>query len=671
MKNNNKLIICLAFIVSMTCYAQEYKFGKVSKEELLETVYDKDSSANAVVLYEKKNIHFEYNKSNGFEVITEVFKRIKLYNKEGYENATEEIYLYKNNSDKERVSNLKGVTYSLTGGNVTETKLKKDGIFEEEFSENRDLVKFTMPSLQEGSVIEYKYKIISPFNYYIDRIYLQYNIPIKKISVKVETPEYFNFKKRTVGYLPINLKESNSNGEINFVSKYRSTGRTSSTSYSNSTVDYVINVNAVGNTNVPAFKKEPFDGNSDNYISSLVYELQSTKFPNSTVKNYSTTWEDVAKKIYSSSKFGGELKKVNYFKEDIDQLISGVSDPKKKAGLIYTFVKKKMVWNKKNRVYANGGVKKAYKEGTGNAAEINLMLMAMLKYAKVDTNPILVSTSDRLISLFPTLNGFNYVIARVKLPDGNILYLDATDKHGLPNILPNRVIQGAARIIAKNGTSQYLNLRPKKASANQYSMQYDIDDQGTVVGKLNMRHKDYLAHSFRVNNSEKDIESNTKRLQKRYEITEVNQYTQKGVKEYGKGVNERFSFSLDNQVEAIDGEMFFTPLLFLRDKENIFKSDERKYPIDFAFGYSNAYVVNIKIPEGYEIVEFPKSEKIKMPEGLGEFSFISSAGNGFLQLRITETINSPLILAEHYPVLKQFYNKLVEKENEQVVLKKI
>lgn len=676
MKKVKTIVLGIVLLCMTTGIAQEYKFGKVSKEELLEKTYDQDSSANAAVLYENKRVRFEYNEGQGFEVITEVFKRIKLYNKEGYENATEKIYLYKNNNDKEKVTGLKGLTFSLVNGKIIETKLKKDGIFEEEFSENRDLVKFTMPSLQEGSVIEYKYKIISPFNYYIDRIYLQRDIPIKKISVKVESPEYFNFKKRTVGYLPINLKESSSNGKINFVSKYRSGGGTLTTgpiktSYSNNIVDYIVNVNSVDNSNVPAFKKEPFDGNSDNYVSSLVYELQFTKFPNSTIKNFSTTWEAVAKKIYSSSRFGDELKKVNYFKEDVNQLISGVSDPKKKTMLIYSFVKKKMVWNKRKSVYVKDGVKKAYKEGTGNAAEINLMLMAMLDYAQIDTNPILVSTSDRLISLFPTLNGFNYVIARVKFPDGSIAYLDGTDKHGLPNILPKRVIQGTARIIAKNGTSQYLDLRPEKVSGNQYSVQYSVDSEGAVNGKLNMRHKDYLAHNFRVNYAEKDIETNVKRLQERYEIVEVKEYTQKGVKEYGKGVNERFSFSLDDQVETIEGEMFFAPLLFLRDKENIFKSDERKYPVDFAFGFSNSYMVNIKIPEGHEVVEFPKSEKIKMPEGIGEFSFISSAGEGTIQLRVIETINTPIILAEQYPILKEFYNKIVDKENEQIVLKKM
>ncbi|MEW7277179.1 transglutaminase [Aquimarina sp. 2201CG1-2-11] len=671
MKRLHKIIVGIVLFCSVVSTAQQYKYGKVSKEELLETSYQLDKTANAAVLYESKRVFFEYIENSGFVLITEVFKRVKLYNKEGYEYATDKISLYKSGSNDEEVSGLKGVTYSLIEGKIVETKLKKDGVFREEISEYRDQVKFTMPTLTEGSVIEYKYKIRSPFVSNIDPVQLQYEIPIKKIDVQVEMPEYFNFKKRTVGYLPINLSQTQKNGKINFVSKARSGGYNQSTSYSNSSIDYTTSVNTIKNSNVPAFKIEPYSGNIDNYISSVVYELQYTKFPNRAVKNYSTTWEDVTNTIYNSSKFGGELKKTNYFKEEIDPLIAGINDPKKRVALIYDFVKKKMSWNKRRGVRTQKGVKTAYKEQVGNVADINLMLLSMLTYAKLDANPVLVSTSDRIIPLFPTREGFNYIIVRVKFANGDIFYLDATDKYGSPNILPNRVIQGAARVIAANGTSQYLDLRPKAPSINQYMINYAIDNEGLINGKVNVRHKDYLAHSFRVRHGAKDNESNIKRLQKKYEIPELLEYELKGVNEIGKGVNERFGFELEDQVEMIENELFFSPLLFLKDSENVFKSDERKYPVDFGFGYSNSYMVTIKIPEGYEVAELPKSEKIKMPDGLGTFSFISSSSNGAIQLRVIETVSDPLVTAEDYPILKEFFNKLVTKENEQIVLKKI
>ena len=59
-------------------------------------------------------------------------------------------------------------------------------------------------------------------------------------------------------------------------------------------------------------------------------------------------------------------------------------------------------------------MRKAYKDKTGNVAEINLMLTAMLRYAGINANPVLVSTRSNGIALFPNRTAFNYVIAAVE-----------------------------------------------------------------------------------------------------------------------------------------------------------------------------------------------------------------------------------------------------------------
>lgn len=654
-----KITVVALLFISLNSWAQEYKFGKVSKKELLEKSYPSDSSANAAVLYENKKIRFDFNQQNGFQLVTEVFKRVKLYNKEGFDYATTEMLLYKHNGDKEKISNLKGVTYSLVNDEIVETKLKKDGIFKNEYSENRDQIKFTMPSLKEGSVIEYKYKITSPFVYSIDRIYLQRQIPIKNIEVQVSIPEYYSFKKMTTGYLPVNLQESTKRDFIVW------------SAVDNNRTDYGITVDKIKSTNIPAFKVEPYSGNITNYISSINYELSYVKYPNRPIDYRSTTWEDVSKTIYDSQNFGAELKKINYYKDDIDQLISGITVPLDKAIKIYDFVKQKMSWNKRRGVFVNNGVKKAYKENTGSISEINLMLTSMLTYAGINANPVICSTSDVAIPLFPTIDGFNYVITRIKLPDGGLIYLDASDKYGMPNILSKRIIKGMGRVIAQNGTSQMVDFRPETPSVMAYRIQCEIDDQGVAKGKMNVNYRDYLAHDFRVDNGAKDDQSRAQRFQKKYGISELEEYTVKGMKEYGKGISEKFNFTIEDQIEAIEGEIFFSPLLFLRDKENIFKSDDRKYPVDFGYGFSNKYMLNIKIPDGYTVVECPKASGFKLPDNLGKFSFRSNVVNGVIQVMVDETITAPVIPANYYPAIKEFYNQVIQKENEQIVLKKI
>lgn len=663
----------ILLFLSLSSIAQNYKFGKVSIEELEETQHPIDSTAKASILYENRRLKIEYNKNEGqFELITKVHKRIKLYDKDGFEHATEEVLLYKNGRNQEEVEGLKAITYTLEGGSIVETKLKKDGIFESEISDHYDQEKFTMPALKEGAVIEYKYTIISPFIVNIDRIYLQSTIPIKKLDVKLEVPEYYKYKKFTTGYLPIDLKYSSRNDKITFVNKTRTGTYTSSTSFSSNDVQFVMNVEHVVATDVPAFKKEPYCGNAENYISSLSYELASVEFPNRTVEERSRSWEDVVNTIYKDPSFGKELKKTDYFEEDLDALIGEESDPMKRIAKVYNFVKNKMTWNKRNAVIATKGVKAAYKEGVGNAAEINLMLIAMLDYAKINVNPVVLSTSDRIISLFPSLKGFNYVVARVKLANGTLFYLDATDPYGLPNILPDRVVRGYGRVIAKNGTSQAVSFRPTKPSFSRFNIMCELDAENAVLkGKFNVRRMDYSAHSFRVAHGAKDVKEKIESLQEKYGLSEVDGYEIKGIKKFGKGVDERLDFQLEDQLEVVDDEIFFSPLLFLRDKENIFKSENRKYPVDFAYAFGKSYMVNIKIPKGYEVVECPKSARLAMPDNMGKFSFTTNVGNGQIQVLVDESVTTSVIPAEKYGALKEFYNQIVAKENEQVVLKKI
>ncbi len=654
--------------------AQTYKFGKISKEELLETAYSLDSTANAAVLYEHKNVAVVHSDVKGFQLITEVHKRIKLYNKDGFEHASETLLLYKQGADEELVTTLKGATYTLVDGKIKATKLKKEGIFKNEFSENYNQHKFTMPALTEGAIIEYKYKIKSPFLGVIDRIYLQYEIPVKRMEVRVNTPEYYRYKKFSTGYLPINLKEFQVKDKLTYKTETRMDVETpggqmvKGKSYD---LDFMAQINEVVAVEVPAFKKEPYSGNIENYISSLMYELSSIQYPSEPIKNRATTWEAVTKTIYESSSFGKELKKEAYYKDDIDQLLTGVSNPQTKVQLIYDFVKKKMTWNKKSKVFTTLGVKKAYKEGVGNAAEINLMLTSMLNYAKIEANPVLASTSNRLWPLFPTLNGFNYVLTRIKMPNGAIGYLDATDKYGMINILPDRVVRGMGRVIAKNGTSQSVDFRPVKPSMDRCSINCKVTADGVLEGTASMRHTSYLAHHFRVKNASLDAESKLNKIKKKYGLTNITDYKVKGIKTFGEGVSEVFTFNEEDQVEAIEDEIFFSPLLFLRNKENVFKSDDRKYPVDFGYGFANMYMITIQIPEGYKVQEAPENKAFRLPENMGKFSYLLRTSGNTIQVVVNETINKSVIGAENYLTLKEFYNQIIQKEEEQIILKKI
>jgi len=643
----------LLIAVLLLCFqygnTQNYKFGKVSKEELDEKEHPLESDANAAILYKNRTTAVEYSPATGLMVETDIHMRIKIYNKEGLDWATTKVPLYRNNSAKEKISGLKAYTYNIVDGKVEETKLKKDGIFTEELSKNVHLEKFTLPNVNVGSVIEYKYRVLSPFISNIDEFQLQYSIPVKKIETSFSTLEYFTYKKHYKGFHMIKAKEYKAN---------------------HLKLDAYNGISEFNSENVPSLKEEPFVSNIRNYMTTIKFELAQTQLPGAMTKFYATDWQDVVSSIYKSPNFGGELKIKGYYKKDIDQLIAGVDSPMQKAGIVFNYIKNNIKWDGKYGYYARKGVRKAYKEKTGNVGDINLMLTAILRYVGVEANPVLVSTRQNGVPLFPSREGYDYVVTAIEV-DGAVILLDATNYYGEPNVLPYRALNWRGRLVRKDGSFNLINLFPDKPSTVSDSFSVSLSEDGQVEGKRRCLYTNHDALYFRKRYIGADLDEYLEEKENNIENIEIDDYDVKNDKDTSKPVMESYSFVMENQVEKIGDKIYFSPLFFLAETENIFKAEERQYPIDFAFPRKRKTMLNIKFPEGYTAESLPEAVTMALPKGMGAYRFnISKSADG-INVLVSRDINTAIIPQLYYADLKEYFKRIVDKETEKVVLTKI
>ena len=124
-------ILSLIILLITHCgIAQNYKYGKVSKEELQEQVNAQYPEANATVLNREINTYYEYKQGVGFTLFKEVLERIKIYDTEGFDWATKSIKIYNSGADREEIVTLKGVTYNLENGSVSKTKFNDKDLFD-------------------------------------------------------------------------------------------------------------------------------------------------------------------------------------------------------------------------------------------------------------------------------------------------------------------------------------------------------------------------------------------------------------------------------------------------------------------------------------------------------------------------------------------------------------
>ena len=529
-----------------------------------------------------------------------------------------------------------------------------------------NIEKFTFPNVKIGSIIEFKYSIASPLQLNLRDWYFQKEIPVDYSEYTTNIPEYFIFKEHQKGYLKPKVTTDmleRSNGFFSNNNSFHNSAQNqpvSSTSFTDYVTEYVL-------TSVPALKKELFVSNINDFTTVISLELISVRYPNQTTQNISTNWKSVINIIYNNGSFNAELNKTRYFEDEIKEVINGVIEPYQKISAVLAFVKNKVKWNNYTGFYCNEGVKKAYADGSGNVAEINLMLIAMLRHCGINASPVLLSTRSNGIATYPSISAFDYVIAAAKIANETFL-LDATEKYSMPNILPKRDLNWYGRLIDKDSVSEQIDLIPKALSATNNILNFKIGAKNIIEGNLKRQFTNYNAFNFRDDYLATSKDTYIENLENKCSNSEISDYERVNDNDLSKPIVESFSFKNDKMLDIIANKIYISPLLFLGLKQNPFKEEMREYPIDLVFPTSEQFSVNIEIPEGYVVESLPKSINITTGDNIVFFKYLISVNNDTINLLITSSNNEALISPDYYEILKDFYRQMVEKQNEKIVL---
>ena len=284
-----------------------------------------------MILYDDGYTSYEWV-NDGFKINQELKQKIKILKQDGVDRATISLpYYYKTNGDRETISNLEAFSYNMENGKVVKNKLDKKYIFDEEISNRYRRLKFSIPNVKVGSVIEFKYNKSSDHIYNIPDWSIQTDIPVIHSNYEVLIPEYFIFNNETKGYEDIKVVETPQNQQFNI-------GMTANGSSTVSCQSRDIKFTA---NNVPALKKRTYVWCKNDFSSGVRFELNGTRFPNSFYKSYTQTWENLEEAIKKETDFGVNIKMSNPFKTEIKTLTDTVRNEKRKIELIYAFIKSK------------------------------------------------------------------------------------------------------------------------------------------------------------------------------------------------------------------------------------------------------------------------------------------------------------------------------------------
>jgi hypothetical protein len=664
-------LLCSAifsFLLASQILAQEknkIKFGDVSEKHFATRMYSIDSSANAVVIADIGSSQIEGNSKGWFSLEFRKFKRVHILNKNGYDIANVSISLYSDGDYEEQLEKLKAVTYNLENGKVVETKLDvKNNVFKDKISKNRVVKKFTFPNVKEGSIIEYEYTITSDFLTNLQPWDFQGTYPRLWSEYNLSVPVFMGYVFLTQGYQTYDVKSKDQHSEVYQISDSRSAGATERFSLTSNVDDYRWVMK-----NVPALKEENYTSTLDNHIGKIEFQLSEFRYP-LTYKNIMGTWPQLTERLLESEFFGQQVTRDNgWLKEIINPIINASDSKADKARKIFAYVRDNFTCTSYDRYSMDQTLKGLVKTHNGSVAEINLLLTAMMKYADIDADPVILSTRSNgyTFPLYPILSKFNYVICRIIVED-KTFYLDASEPHIGFGRLPLRCYNGHARVV--NKMADAIELHSDYVTETKTTSVFIINDEkGNMVGSVQQTPGYYESNNLRDRVKEKGLEQLQKDIQKEFGMDIViSNFMVDSLNKYENELGIHYDFDIKDEKEDI---IYLNPMFGEGYKENPFKSAERFYPVEMPYAMDETFNLQLEVPQGYVVDELPKSLVVKLNEqedGMFEYRISQSGDN--ISLRSRVRFKRSFFMPDEYEILREFFNLIVKKQAEQIVFKK-
>jgi transglutaminase-like putative cysteine protease len=423
--------------------------------------------------------------------------------------------------------------------------------------------------------------------------------------------------------------------------------------------------------NEPALTPEPYIGSLKNYEDrvSLLHLWRLRDF--TTYKSYtSDTWEGFSHIYYFIEGIEDfEHDKFGWMKKDLEQITAGLQTKSEISLAVFKYVRDHFSCTSHNDYFLSQKLKETFRDKSGNVADLNLLLTAMLKQMNIDAYPALLATLDRGVGSLsqPLPNDYNYLICVADL-DGRQVPLDASRPLNPYGKLPSYCYNGGA-VTLDTKKPRLISLMPDSLQEqNRVNVIMTSDDKGVLSGNLTLNCGYQMSYELRENikktSVEKYLNSNIKNHIARFSNEEV-----QALKDPDKPLT--ISSDIDFADSVKSDLCYISPVIFSYFEKNPFIAIKRKFIVEMPSRIDDIYLLSLDVPKGYTVDEMPASRKITLNDKDGYFEYLLEKNGDIIQLQMRIKINKTFFTTEEYGNLREFFSQVITKENEQIVFRKL
>lgn len=646
-------LLFLALTLSASAQKNGFDFGKISPAYFKNT-YAPDTTVGVLVLNEYGE---SYMSDEDFDLHFHYHVVMLVLNKKGLSAANYEIPLRKNDKVREEVLNIRASSFSINEhGLIKESALKFANVFTKEVHRYRSVTTFPIPDVRVGSIIEISYDLQSPFIEKFRGWEFQGEYPKLRSEYWATIPGNYNYNIVLKGFLKLQKNEQE------LLRGCFSPGGGNSADCSR--MKYAM-------TNIPPFVEEEYMISKSNYLSSINYELSHIQYFDGRVVKFTKEWKDAEQELNKESSFGGQFRKGKDIMADhLGAVVGAESDPLAKAKKIFYFIRDRFEWNEVYGYSCESGIKKAFESKTGNVGDINISLIAALRYAGLDVEPVILSTrgNGTPIELHPVLTDYNYVVAKINVGD-KYFFADATDDFVSFGMLPLRCLNGKGRALGKDG-SYFVPLTVDAVSKTLDFYDLELFPNGSIKGNGVLKYEGYASVDQRKIiggfDTQQDYKNN---FANNLLEGKIDSHELEGFDLVEGPLLEKLSLTA-GELSEDQKLLLFNPFLHKKLENNPFRMDKRQYPVDFGILVNEAVAVKLKLPENATLENPPKTVAVALPNNGGKLLYEVKQIGQEIQINYQLAIFKAVIPATEYAALKELMTLAVDIQRTDLVIKR-
>jgi len=623
-------------------------FGKPIREELelKSCSFDPGADAMKLIDFQEKEVIVDF----GLKVKTQHRVKIKIFNERGFKYASISIpYISKIKGTK--ITDLSAYIHYLDEkGNTISEKVEKNQVFRDKESDAVKKIRFTFPNVRPGCVIEYRYEKTEKNSLYLDPWFFQDMIPTKYSGFALTLPSAIQMQARLMGVDSVYRNDKWDRGEQ---------------------LSFPTIIRTYGLENVTAFKREAMMSSLADNLKRVEFAIQPSSLEMAGLLMGEEKWKLYAYLLNGLPNFG---KQFNLSVPGTAELIDSakkLSGKEEKVNYLYQEVKKRVKWDESQTFYP-GSLEEVWKEGSGSSADINLLILNLLRRSGIPCSPVLVSTREngKVDESFFSLSQFNGLDVLLQDSSGNFV-LDGTQKYQSYKTPPANILNRYVLCVDTANVNWMFISDSRPLLKTLLHVNAELLESGQIKGSATITFFDH-SKVQRILDGKKTKEEEREEEKEfiRKDFTELNIDSLEVLDKDDDLLPMRESFVFSHEPSSSGEFLFLDPFFLSNFRKNPFIDSARQTSIDFI---SRQYMMTsmiINLPPSYEIDFVPKNIKLRMADSSILFlRNIRIMDHSVHFLNVMEVLY-PLFETDEYPGLRDFFTRMYAMLAEQIVLKK-